>query len=56
MLKVHDKKLVLLALKALGMLGSHEAVPILEDMLNTPDAEVRANAQWAIRKIDGMDV
>lgn len=56
MLKVHDKKLVLLALKALGMLGSHEAVPILEEMLEVSDAEVRANAQWAIRKIDGMDV
>jgi len=56
MLKVNDKKLVLLALKALGMLGSHEAVPILEEMLEVSDAEVRANAQWAIRKIDGMDV
>jgi len=56
MLKVHDDKLVLLALKALGMLGSHEAIPILEEMLQAPNAKVRANAQWAIRKIDGMDV
>lgn len=56
MLKVPDKKLVLLAVKALGMLGSREAVSVLESMLEVPDAEVRANAQWAIRKIDGMDV
>ena len=56
MLKVPDKKLVLLAIKALGMLGSREAVPVLESMLEVPDVEVRANAQWAIRKIDGMDV
>jgi len=55
MLKVPDKKLVLLAIKALGMLGSREAVAVLESMLEVPDAEVRANAQWAIRKIDGMD-
>ena len=55
MLKVPDKKLVLLAIKALGMLGSREAVAVLESMLEVSDAEVRANAQWAIRKIDGMD-
>lgn len=55
-LKVPDKKMVLLAIKALGMLGNREAVSVLESMLQVGDEEVRANAQWALRKIDGMDV
>jgi len=55
-LKVPDKKMVLLAIKALGMLGNREAVSVLESMLEVSDEEVRANAQWALRKIDGMDV
>lgn len=55
MLKIPDKKTQIMALKALGMLGSREAIEILEPMLSTPDGEIRANVQWAIRKIDGVD-
>jgi len=55
-LKVHDKNLVLLAIKALGMLQVHEAKDILEPLIHSGDPKIKASVQWAIRKIDGMDV
>lgn len=55
-LKVNDKKLILLAIKALGMLRVPEAKDILSPMVQAGDPQIKANAQWAIRVIDGMDV
>jgi CheY-like chemotaxis protein len=55
-LKVNDKKLILLAIKALGMLRVSEAKEILSPMVQATDPQIKANAQWAIRVIDGMDV
>lgn len=55
-LKVNDKKLILLAIKALGMLRVPEAKEILSPMTQSGDPQIKANAQWAIRVIDGMDI
>ncbi len=55
-LKVPERQLVLLAIKAMALLGTRAAVPYLEELLESRDEEIKANAQWAIRKIDGMDV
>ncbi len=56
LLNVHDKTMVLLAIKALGMLRCQEAKDILAPLLQSPDPQIKANVQWAIRVIDGMDV
>lgn len=55
-LRVNDKKLVLMAIKALGMLRVPEAKEILGPLVQSGDAQIKANAQWAIRVIDGMDL
>lgn len=55
-LRVPDKKMVLLAIKALGMLRCQEAKEILGTLVNNPDPQIKANVQWAIRVIDGMDL
>jgi CheY-like chemotaxis protein len=55
-LRVNDKKLVLMAIKALGMLRVPEAKEILGPLAMSGDAQIKANAQWAIRVIDGMDL
>lgn len=55
-LRVNDKKLVLMAIKALGMLRVPEAKEILGPLVLSGDAQIKANAQWAIRVIDGMDL
>lgn len=55
-LKVHDRNLLLLAIKALGMLQVEEAKDILEPLIHSQDQKIKASVQWAIRKIDGMDV
>ncbi len=55
-LKVNDKKMILLAIKALGMLKVPEAKEILGPLTQSRDPQVKANAQWAIRVIDGMDL
>jgi len=55
-LRVNDKRMVLLAIKALGMLRVPEAKDILGPLVQSGDAQIKANAQWAIRVIDGMDV
>lgn len=55
-LKVPDKNMVLLAIKALGMLRCQEAKDILGPLLQSKDSQIKANVQWALRVIDGMDV
>lgn len=55
-LRVNDKKMILLAIKALGMLRVQEAKDILSPLLQSKDPQIKANVQWAIRVIDGMDV
>lgn len=55
-LRVNDKGMVLLAIKALGMLRVQEAKEILGPLVQSADPQIKANAQWAIRVIDGMDL